>query len=804
MSARAEGAPILAWLRLDIPRRWRSLTVLALLVAIAAGTVLTATAGARRGNTAARRLSDRTLTATTAVLPNQPGFDWAPVAALPEVEAIARFPVASFVLEGMESAHVDFAWADASIMHALERPVVLVGRLADPTKVDEAVVTPGFRAAYGKGVGDTVVAKLMTPEQTRTALSQEPTTFTGPKIPMRIVGVVRSLWFSEADGPGLVPSPALYQNYSANIVDPDAGFLNALIRLRRGEADLPAFRAGLARVSGRGDIDSWNLPEQIRKEERSLSFEASCLFAFGLAALIAALLLIGQAVARYTSASVEDLRTLRALGLTPRQSVAAAAAGPFLAAIVGTALGVTCAAVASRWFPIGTAAIYEPAPGVDIDWSVLATGLVVVPLIVLCGALASAWVAANAANERNSDRRSVVATFVSRAGLPVPITVGTRLALETGRGRTAVPVRPALVGAVTGVIGVLAAFTFSGGVQDAARNPQRFGQTFQLGAFLGASDQDFVPGRQVLEAAAAVPDVIGINDSRIDVADAAGGTTTVPLYSYDPVGQPLDVVMTAGRLPGSATEVVLAPTTADALGVGVGLRIALSGRDAVPRTFTVTGIGFVPEGPHNSYSIGGYVTSAGYTSLFADKFKFHLGLLAIRDGANATAVLSKVAAAMNAVQPGAGGALELARTPSAARQVKKVETLPLVLGVFLVLLAIGTVGHALATAVRRRRHDLAVLRAIGMTRWQTRGVVVTQATVLALVGLLFGIPLGLALGRTVWRVVADFTPLEYAAPVAFWALVLIGPVALIVCNLLAAWPGRQAARLRISHVLRTE
>ena len=75
---------------------------------------------------------------------------------------------------------------------------------------------------------------------------------------------------------------------------------------------------------------------------------------------------------------------------------------------------------------------------------------------------------------------------------------------------------------------------------------------------------------------------------------------------------------------------------------------------------------------------------------------------------------------------------------------------------------------------------------------------------LALTGLLFGVPIGLAVGRTTWRVVADYTPLQYVAPLALWAVVLVGPLALVLANLLAAWPGQQAARLRIGHVLRAE
>ncbi len=50
---------------------------------------------------------------------------------------------------------------------------------------------------------------------------------------------------------------------------------------------------------------------------------------------------------------------------------------------------------------------------------------------------------------------------------------------------------------------------------------------------------------------------------------------------------------------------------------------------------------------------------------------------------------------------------------------------------------------------------------------------------LAVIGLLFGVPLGIALGRAIWRAVAGFTPL-------------------------AAWPQRRAARLHAGQVLRSE
>ncbi|HEX4256992.1 MAG TPA: hypothetical protein VH089_18010, partial [Streptosporangiaceae bacterium] len=69
---------------------------------------------------------------------------------------------------------------------------------------------------------------------------------------------------------------------------------------------------------------------------------------------------------------------------------------------------------------------------------------------------------------------------------------------------------------------------------------------------------------------------------------------------------------------------------------------------------------------------------------------------------------------------------------------------------------------------------------------------------------LFGIPLGLALGRFIWRDVAGLTPLAYHPPLAVWALLLIAPAALLTVNILAVWPQWLAIRHRAGQILRTE
>jgi hypothetical protein len=802
----------LVWLRLDFRLRWRSLAVLAILVALASGTVFTAVAGARRGGSALDRLSAVSLPATATVLANQPGFDWAKVRALPEVEAISRFPVSGYAIDGIDG--VDFAAAsfppvDADAADTIERGVYLAGRPSDQSKVDEAVATPGFLSHQHKRVGDTLIAHLATPEQIeQIAASGSDIPLDGPVQQLRIVGVVRSPWYSDQPGGtgGIVVTAAFTARYWANLVGNGRVVpVNALVRLRGGPAELPEFKQDLARVSGRTDIDVWDNAQKFGQSARRVTdFERSALLAFAFAVFAAALFLIGQSVARYAAAAVADLQVLRALGLTPRQAVVIGVAGTTVAGVLGGLLGAVAAVFASAKFPIGSGRFFEPHPGISADWVVLGPGLVVVPLLVLLGSAAAAWAALAGSRSGARVRRSAVAAAVSRLGLPVPVVVGARFALEPGRGRSAVPVRPALAGAVVGVLGVLAALTFQAGVSDVVSHPERFGQTYQLGAFSGENSQE-PPGVQaVLRGFAADPDVTAIDDSRVAVVSI--GTESVTAYAYAAVGtEPLPTVVESGRMPQRPNEIALAPTSLRHLDARVGDTVDAVGAHGRSGRLTIVGKVFVPTGPHNDYDTGGWLSADGYDSLFgAGYFKFHMMFVALRPGADP----ATVAARLNQLAAGPTGEPVLTVGPpdplSAVQQVTSVRQLPFLLGGFLALLAVGAVGHALATAVRRRRHDVAVLRVLGFTRRHARLTVVTQATVLAAAGLLFGVPLGVALGRTVWRVVADNTPVFYVPPLAVLALALIGPAALLVANLLAAVPGQRAARMLISHVLRAE
>jgi len=800
--------PVWAWLRLDLRRRWLSLLTLALLVALATGVVMTAAAGARRGASALDRILAVTSPATVAPVPNEPGFDWDAVRRLPDVEAMGTFLLTGQVaVEGHPQVTVSFAPMDADIWATVERPVVISGRLADPTRADEAVVSQSFLKTTGLRVGDTVTMMLPTPEQADAANAGdgEITSYKGPRPRLTIVGVVKSGWYFREE-PGDAGNIALTfgftEAYRPNLVGAtgDAAILNAMVRLRGGAADIPAFQAELDKVAGH-PVETMNVVADERSVRATTRFEAAGLAAFALAAYLAAVVLIGQAVIRFVIGATADLGVLRTLGLTVRQATVAAAAGPVLSSAAGITVAAGAAVAVSPLFPIGSAAYVEPDPGLHLDGPVILAVAAVTLLLLVVAAATTAFAASVRGVRPSRPRRSAVARLACRLGLPVPVQTGARFALETGAAGASV--RPALVGAVVGVLGVLGSLTFQTGVADAAANPARFGQNFAVDSFPGFGGRDFVPAPDLVRVAAAAPDVRVVNDTRVNVATV--GNLSVTLFSLDPAaGHTPSIQILEGRLPATPGEIALAPGVASSVGASVGDLLTVVGEDPKIRMpMRMTGLAFVPESAHTDYNHGGWVGAGGYRALFpGGGFKYHEVMIETRPGADVSAVRDRLNKAA-----GSDEAFFLRRDVFKVEEQERfhnVAVLPRLLGAFLGMLAVGAVGHALFVGVRRRRHEVAVLRALGTTRWQARVIVLTQAALIGSIGLAVGVPVGVLLGRALWRVIATSTPLIYVSPVATLALALALPVTVLATGLLASVPARRAARLRVPDVLRAE
>jgi predicted lysophospholipase L1 biosynthesis ABC-type transport system permease subunit len=97
-----------------------------------------------------------------------------------------------------------------------------------------------------------------------------------------------------------------------------------------------------------------------------------------------------------------------------------------------------------------------------------------------------------------------------------------------------------------------------------------------------------------------------------------------------------------------------------------------------------------------------------------------------------------------------------------------------------------------------------VAKALGFTRRQVRAVLAWQATIVIVVGLVAGIPLGLAAGRVTWSAVTRAMRMFDEAVVAPWSLVAIALGAVAAVNAVAIVPGWLAAHRSPGRDLRPE
>jgi ABC-type lipoprotein release transport system permease subunit len=93
---------------------------------------------------------------------------------------------------------------------------------------------------------------------------------------------------------------------------------------------------------------------------------------------------------------------------------------------------------------------------------------------------------------------------------------------------------------------------------------------------------------------------------------------------------------------------------------------------------------------------------------------------------------------------------------------------------------------------------------LGLTRSQLLRVVSWEASALAAVALLAGVPLGVLAGRWAWILFAGSAGVIRTPVVELPLVLLTIPVALLLANVIAAGPGWEAARVGPAAALRTE
>jgi ABC-type lipoprotein release transport system permease subunit len=255
----------------------------------------------------------------------------------------------------------------------------------------------------------------------------------------------------------------------------------------------------------------------------------------------------------------------------------------------------------------------------------------------------------------------------------------------------------------------------------------------------------------------------------------------------------------AGRAAEGADEIMLGSETMRKVGVGIGDSVEVSGRTGSARMQVVGRLVMPPfffstgrPGQGAALSVAGSTRIGGGDP---DAYGVFVRLV---PGIGKKAFVTDV-------QRRAGRIFVVPRGES-----QQLHTLggatgaPLVLAAVVALMAAATLGHTLVTSIRRRRLDLAILKTLGFSRRQVSSTVAWQATALALIALLIGVPLGIFGGRWAWILYADHLGVVPFAVIPIVAVLLAVPATIVVANLLAVVPGRIAARLKAGPVLRSE
>jgi putative ABC transport system permease protein len=134
--------------------------------------------------------------------------------------------------------------------------------------------------------------------------------------------------------------------------------------------------------------------------------------------------------------------------------------------------------------------------------------------------------------------------------------------------------------------------------------------------------------------------------------------------------------------------------------------------------------------------------------------------------------------------------------------VNKVLAFVILLLLLALIIALFGIVNTLALSVYERTREIGLLRAIGMSRRQTRGMVRWEAVIIAVFGAVLGIAVGAFFGWAMVQALKDQGVSKLAFPVG--QLIVYVVVAGIAGVVAAILPARRAAKLDVLRAITTE
>lgn len=699
----------------------------------------------------------------------------------------------------------------------VDRLAITVGRPADPARADEFVTSPAAAAAFHFHVGQVVPMGFFTNDQTNMPGFGTRAVQPYRRIRMRIVGIglqVSGVVADDVDAGG--PIGYFTGALTSELLDCCVNYTITGLQVDT-PSHVPPVEAFITKASPGGMPPGYEATgyDTQGKADRAMRPLTIALAVFGGITALAALLIAGQVVGRYLRGRGQDSAALRALGAGPATVAVDGLVGVVGATFVGALLAVAVAVALSPLSPLGPVRPFYPSPGVSFDWPVLGGGFGIF-LVGLAGT--GVLLALRYSPERVAQRQRFASepSGLLRSdgvlGLPPAAATGLRFALRSADD--AVPMRSAIVGAAMAGIVLIATVTFGASLDHLVSTPPLYGWnwSYALSGGGGGGGGD-VPGRQATTLLSHDRYVSAF--SGVYLANLLVDGQSVPVIGTDPGAKVQPPLLRGHALRGSDQIVVGALTLVSlhkhvgdfvtaSSGAGDAHRLRIVGVATMP---TIGGSGVI----HLEMGSGAVVPTSLIPPFARNPFNDPVTgpeayLVDIRPGADPVAARRSLDRMTGPLSNSYnfGVVVQPVLRPAEIVNYRSMGTTPAILGASLGAGALAALGLTVLASVRRRRRDLAVLKTLGFARSQVGAVVAWQSNVAVVIGTLVAVPVGIVVGRALWDLFArDINAVPSAVvPVLPIALIAIGAV--ILTNVVAALPGRMAARTPAALLLRTE
>ena len=260
-------------------------------------------------------------------------------------------------------------------------PFMVEGRMFDVDDPHEGVVNEAGAAAFGVGVGDTLEVRTVGWDQRDEYIDDSGVglELSGPRISVTVTGITRNaVDIAQQDDPFLTLGPAFVERYGDEVIhcpcidmfDVEQGHekeaASSIGRVYRDDEYVVDFEEG-------GD-----LPEHVAN---GIDVEVAAMQLLAVAAGLAGLIVVAQAIARQAAGSAGERATTSALGATAGQQTMTGVLEVAPAIVAGAFGSVVLAVGLSTLTPRGLARQAEIDPGLRIDGVVLAAGATAVAAI---------------------------------------------------------------------------------------------------------------------------------------------------------------------------------------------------------------------------------------------------------------------------------------------------------------------------------------------------------------------------------------------------------------------------------------